>query len=885
MMVSDTNITSDSMIAARARVVADNAHCAHCGDRVPRGMVERDTSLPFCCTGCRAVYQVIHGCGLDRYYAVRREAGATMAPPRVTSRRYGEFDDPTFRRLYVRETGPGCASVELFLPAAHCAACVWLVERLPRVAPGVIEARLDLRRALARLTWDESRITLAQVASALDSLGYPPVPARSANMRAARRAADRQQIITLGVAGACAGNVMLLALALYSGMFDAIESQYLQLFRWVSMGISMVSLAWPGRVFFRGAWNALRTRTLHLDVPIALGLGAGAIWGAVSTIRGAGEIYFDSLSVLVFALLLGRFIQSRQQRWAADAVELLYSLTPTSARVVGEDAVVRDAPIEAVHRGMIVEVRAGDSIPVDGVVTRGSSCIDQSLLTGESRSVDVREGMGVAAGAVNLSSTLRLRVEATGEDTRVGHLMRIVEECAQRRAPIVRLADRLAGWFVAAMLALSAITAVIWLTLDPSRAVDHAIALLIVTCPCALGLATPLAMTVAIGREARRGALIKGGDVLEKLAVSRGFGRRHSTAAGTILLDKTGTITCGRLSAVRTIGDASILPLISAIEAHSSHPIALALARDCAPTGQDANVRWVARAVKQTLGSGIDATVTAGCDDVATVDAKGVMRVIIGSPRFVRSLANRSAPNLEWAERDLACDREPLSPVLVALDGEVVAALGLGDPIRDDAQAAIGIMRRAGWRVRIVSGDRASVVRSVGARLGLADEDCLGEVTPEQKLAIIQQMLAQGKGDRPSRKTPPVVMVGDGVNDAAALAAATVGIAVHGGAEASLAAADVYLNRPGLMPIVELLDAARRTRRVIRRNFALSLFYNLLAAGLAITGVINPLIAAVLMPVSSLTVVASSFHTRAFAMGKRSPGATRDEPRGCDPCR
>jgi Cu2+-exporting ATPase len=872
MITSEVDIIARSAAPEQTNPAApsSSAHevrCAHCGDRVPRGLVEHDAPLQFCCAGCRTVYQVIHGCGLDRYYAIRREANGEITPARITSRRYGEFDDATFRRLYVREIGNGFASVELFLPAAHCAACVWLVEKLPRVAAGVIEARLDLRRALVRIVWDERATTLAEIARALDSLGYAPAPARSAGMREARRAADRRQIISLGVAGACAGNVMLLALAMYSGMFDAIEPQYLRLFRWVSMAISLVSLAWPGRVFFRGAWSALRTRTLHLDVPIALGLGAGAVWGAVSTIRGSGEIYFDSLSVLVFALLLGRFIQSRQQRWAADAVELLFSLTPTSARVVGDDGAAHEAAIEAVQPGMIVEVRAGDSIPVDGVVTRGSSSIDQSMLTGESRPVDVREGMGVAAGAVNLSSTLRLRVEATGEDTRVGRLMRMVEECAQRRAPIVRLADRIAGWFVAAMLLLALATAGIWMMLDPSRAVDNAIALLIVTCPCALGLATPLAMTVAIGSAARNGALIKGGDVLEKLATPHGRG------VGTILLDKTGTITCGRLSAVKYLGDESIKPMISAVETHSSHPIALALARDFAPRAGDSetnlDARWMVSDVRQTLGAGIEASVISQGEN-----GRRSMHVVIGSPRFVRSLAARSKPELEWAERDLACECEPLTPVLVAMDGEVVAAIGLGDPIRDDAPGAVALMRRAGWRVRIVSGDRASVVRSVGARLGLLPDDCVGDATPEQKLAIVRQTLAEVAAGRASGSAAPVIMVGDGVNDAAALAAASVGIAVHGGAEASLAAADVYLNRPGLLPIVELLDAARRTRRVVRRNLAASLFYNTVAAALAMTGVINPLIAAVLMPVSSLSVVAISVGSRTFAL-RRDQRTTR----------
>ncbi len=832
MMSSETTI-SEVALAGDSSVTRIALRCAHCGDRVPAGLIDHHASRQFCCNGCRTVYEVIHQCGLDRYYALRQDAETSAGRVQANDRRYGELDDPTFHRLYVKLLAPDIAQVELFLPAVHCAACVWLVERLPRVCIGVIEARLDLRRALVRITWNTRQAALSQIARSLASLGYPPTPARQASMREARRIDDRRQIIRLGVAGACAGNVMLLALAMYAGMFDAIDAAHLHLFRWVSMAISVVSLAWPGSVFFRGAWNALRTRSLHLDLPIAIGLGAGGAWGVISTIAGAGEIYFDSLSVLVFALLLGRYFQTRQQRWSADSIELLFSLTPTSARVVLNDPDERlsEMPIEAVEPGMIVEVRAGDSVPVDGVIVCGVSTIDQSLLTGESQPVDVREGMGVAAGAVNVSSTLRVRVEAAGEDTRVGRLMRMVEEATQRRAPIVRTADAIAGWFVAAMLALATLTAALWLVIDASRAIDNAVALLIVTCPCALGLATPLAVTVAIGRAARRRTLIKGGDVIERLA-----------RPGVMLLDKTGTITQGRLSLVQWFGDERLKPVIAAIERHSTHPIAAALARDLSADAIAANVTDVT----QITGRGMTARWNA-------------RSVIIGSPAFVRARCERVAEGLEGI--DVAISRRGYTPLLIGMEGVVIAAAALGDAIRDDARTSIERLRSDGWEVRIISGDHPEVVARVGQQLGLDAADCRGGASPEDKLAAVREA---------AQSSRPVVMVGDGVNDAAALAAATVGIAVHGGAEASLAAADVYLDRPGLAPIVDLTHAARRTMRVIRRNLSLSLFYNVVAAGLAVTGVINPLIAAVLMPLSSLTVVLSSFKSRTFEKETRS---------------
>jgi Cu2+-exporting ATPase len=534
----------------------------------------------------------------------------------------------------------------------------------------------------------------------------------------------------------------------------------------------------------------------------------------------------------VFLLLVGRWIERRQQRRASDAMELLFSLTPTSAwRVEGDRTVER--PVEAIGPGDTVEVRAGQAVPIDGVVMEGQSTVDQSLLTGESRAVAVACGDPIHAGALNLSARLRIRVEAVGSSTRVGQLMRLVEECSQRRAPMVRLADRVAGWFVIAVVALAAITLGFWLWRDAAQAVDNAVALLIVTCPCALGLATPLAVTVALGRAAQRRILIKGGQALELLA------RR-----GVILLDKTGTITAGRTSLVSWTGDRDVKPLVAALEAHSAHPVAQALvgafAGDDARAGQPGPEL---ADIEETTGAGI----------AGTADGR---RLLVGSPKFVRSQDVSVDREMSRAERGVV--ESGLTPVLVAMGGRCVAVAGLGDPTREDVPAAVAALDGLGWSPRILSGDHPDVVAAVGRQLGFSPGHAIGGVTPEEKVRHVQT----------AAKTGHVVMVGDGVNDAAALAAATVGIAVHGGAEASLSAADVYLARPGLAPIVELIHAARKTLRTIYRSLAVSLCYNAVAASLAMAGVIGPLVAAVLMPISSFTVLALAYTSRTF--GDRS---------------
>jgi P-type Cu2+ transporter len=811
-----------------ANPVPGPVRCSHCGLPVPAGLVEADSPLQFCCHGCRTVYQMIHDCGMDRFYRLRDASGASAPPPRVTDRRYREFDDPVFRGLYYQTLPDGTQSTELYLEGVHCSACVWLVEKLPNIALGVLEARLDIRRSLVRIRWNDEQVALSQIARALDSLGYPPHPAKDARARQLRRREDHRFLIRIGVAAACTGNVMTLAFALYGAMFTGIEAEYSQLFRLASMGFGLIALFWPGSLFFRGAWAALRTRTAHLDLPIALGLGAGGVAGTINAIRGTGEIYFDSLTMLIFLLLVGRWIQRRQQRWAGDAVELLFSLTPTSARRVGDQG-ISEVPLEAIVPNDVVEVRAGDSIPTDGVVLEGRSAVDQSLLTGESHAVSVAPGETVHAGTVNLSARLLVRVREVGDRTRVGRLMRLVEECSQRRAPIVLMADRIAGWFVVGVLLLAVATFGLWLYWDAGHAIDHAVALLIVTCPCALGMATPLAVTVALGRAARRQILIKGGEVLELLA-----------RPGTVFLDKTGTLTAGRTSVLSWRGDESALPLVAALEQHSAHPIAVALVRYCLERiEQDGTAEPSVDNVRQTTGGGL----------AGTVDGR---EVVVGSARFVREQGFTADAEIDRAEQ--AAVAEAATPVLVAVDGRIVAVAALGDPLREDAANALAQLKQLGWNVLILSGDHPGVVQAVAARLGVSAHEATGGATPEDKVARVRQAASEGR----------VVMVGDGVNDAAALSAATVGIAVHGGAEASLAAADVYLNRSGLMPIVDLIHAARNTMRTIRRCLAASLCYNTLAASLAVAGLISPLLAAILMPISSFTVLALAYAARTF---------------------
>lgn len=806
--------------------------CDHCGLPVPPALVEPEGEHQFCCSGCRTVFRVIHEQGFEAYYRLRDDLPGRPASPAQTS--FEELDDPAFAREHCTARPDGLMATELYLEGVHCSACMWLIEKSLARESGVAEAKLNFSRGRLRLLWRPDQQHLSSLARKLAALGYTPHPAWGGTEEA-ERLEERRLVIRLGVAGAVAGNVMLMAFALYGGWLSGMADDHRQLFRTMSLLVSIPSVVYAAAPFYRSAWTSLRQGVLHMDLPISLGIGAGFLGGLVNTVRGVGEIYFDSVTALIFLLLVGRLLQLRQQRRATESSELLYALTPSSARRLDDRGVARRVPLEAIRPGDLIEVRVSERIPTDGVVHHGSSSVDMSLLSGESLPISVKRDDEVWGGTTNLQDELVVRVTRGVRESRVGRMADMVVEAGQGRAPVVQMADRVAGWFVGVVVALALMTFVGWSFVDPGAAIDHAVALLIVSCPCALGLATPLAITAAIGKAARQGILVRTGAALETLG---------SLRAGTIFFDKTGTLTHGRLDVVRFEGPAWVRPLVAAAERDTTHPVGRALRTALG----DPDLRLEPQAVEVVAGGGL----------AARVDDRDV---VVGSPKFVSGRALRDH------QLDLCTARwtdDALTPVWIAVDGRVVAVAGLADRIRSEARTSLDRLRSMGFEVAVLSGDHPSVVRSVGRQLGLDDATIEGGLSPEDKLARVEA------------RSGAVVMVGDGVNDAAALAAATVGVAVHGGAETCFAAADVFLQKPGVEPLIDLVRGSRRTTRTIRNNIVFSLVYNVGGASLAMLGLLNPLVAAVLMPISSLVVTTNSFRHR-FVPGPGNP--TEREPR------
>ena len=822
-----------SPAAARVRVAP--VTCAHCGLPVPPGLVRDGEKEQFCCSGCRQVYTLVREWGFDQYYRLVDQQQGALEPARVTGRSFEDFDDESLQAEATENVGADRRRTRLYLEGVHCTACVWLVEKLPAVLRGLDEVRLNFGSAVAEVTWRPGHTRLSTIGRALDRIGYTPHIHRASRAEEARRTEDRAALARLGVAAACAMNLMFLHGALYAGEHSGMASPYETFFRWLSFVVAVPVMLFSARPFFRTALAGLRTRVVHIDLPVAIALAAAFAASAWNTVRGSGPLWFDSLAMLVAALLGARQVQRSAQRAAIERADSLRGVAflEFARRLTGDgpDAPAVEVPLSALAPGDRVEVRSGELVPVDGVVLSGRSSLDNAVLTGEAAPLTVREGDVVNAGATNLGARLVVRADAAGDKTRVGSLLAIVQEALSRKPAVLRTTDVMARRFVQALLVLAVVAGAAWLHRGPEVALERVVALLVVACPCALGLSVPLALSVALMRAARSGIFIKNPDALERLR-----------KVDTVLLDKTGTLTEGRATVARWQGEDVVLQFARALEAESAHA--------------------VARAFRNSFGRSI--WVVRTVEDVVEVPGQGIAGrldghdVRVGNRAHVEADGGTVPDDLARFAATIVADG--LSPVFVAVDGCVAGVAGIGDALRPDARGTVTALRARGVRVRILSGDHPVVVARVGAELGLPAADALGGLTPEEKRDVVARLVTG------TDRAGAVVMVGDGVNDAAALALADVGIAVHGGTGATLVAADVVLTREGVTPLLDILDGARRLRGVIRRNLGISLFYNAGASTLALAGFVGPLLAAVLMPVSSLTVVLSSALARTFAV-------------------
>ncbi len=796
--------------------------CYHCGQPLPRSIdlkvVVDGCAQPMCCRGCQAVAEAIVAGGLTDYYRFRTESAPTARETVPEFLRQSTvYDNPAVQRTFVRQTGGEEREASLILEGIVCAACVWLNEQHLARLPGVLAVSINYATHRARVRWDESRVHLSRILQAVSEIGYlahPYDPGRAQEILERER---RLQLRRLAVAAAFGMQVMILAVALYVGAFTGIETEFKNLFHWLSLALTLPVLGYSAQPFFQSAWRDLRRKRVGMDVPVSLGLViafTGSVW---ATLTGQGEVYYDSVVMFVFFLLTGRTFELAGRKRAAEVSEALVHMLPvTATRLVNGEQVV--VPVIELNGGDLVLVRPGESVPADGHVHSGRSSVDESLLTGESLPLAKAPGATLIGGSINIESPLTLRVDKTGEDTVLSAILRLLDRAQTEKPAIAAAADRAAAWFVARVLLLAAGVALFWILYDPARWLPITIAVLVVTCPCALSLATPTAITAATGRLMRRGLVTTRGHALETLA-----------RANTFVFDKTGTLTYGRLNLLGThtyspLGASECLALAAALEQHSEHPIARALR-----TTVD-EVRHTAMDVSSTPGAGLS----------GVIDGQ---RYFLGTADFLRE-----AGGIRIQDDVLAALRADGNTLVLLSDAEqLLAAFVIGDEVRDGAKTLVAELQRQGMRVLLLTGDHPGAARRVARETGITEVEA--DLRPQDKLARVHALADQGA---------IVAMVGDGVNDAAALAAAHVSVAMGGGTQIAAASADMILLSEHLPHLAEAVRVAGKALRVIRQNMAWAVGYNLIALPFAAFGLVAPWIAALGMSASSLIVVANA---------------------------
>ncbi len=809
--------------------------CSHCG--LPTYCDQTELRV-FCCNGCMGAFALIHELGLEDFYALRSAKKTSSVDGMANDgSRSAILADLQASGVEVLSMSDGSCSVRLSVEGLHCAACSWLIERIQPTIPGLHSAVVRMSDHTIELIYDPTRTQPVLVSKRLSRLGYSLSP-WTVDFENDQRFIQQQRDHWVGIALAAffAANAMWIGVALYAGESTGISLSHEYFLRWIGTVLALMATALPGRLFFQTAWQAIRTRTPHVDIPVALSLLMGIVGSLVGAASGVGQIYFDSLASLILLLRIGRYIQFRAQYKTSLSLAKLLRWNAVSATLVEADGTKKTVPVSRLQIDDRIEVRPGETIPADGLVIQGVSSVDTSLLNGECLPESIAIGASVVGGTTNITAPITVAVTSAGSNSRVGRIMELVRDAASHRTPSVAAADRLSKWFVLVVLLLAVANWCGWaFFVDAVLATQHTMALLTIACPCALALAAPLVLTVALGRAAKRQIWIRDGNCLERLA-----------KPGFLWLDKTGTLTCGRMKVVAWHGDDECLQYAGSIEKSIHHPIANAICDFAKRRGLTLSV---STEIEHQLGKGVKGSV------------EGVL-VVIGNEEWLNKQG--IAISVEWLDLQTKALAHAHTVVWIAIRGVVGGMFEIGDPIRPDAVETLHAISDRGWRMGILSGDRQEIVDYMATLLrndGIAIDVALGQQSPEDKLDVIRRC----KEDT----TRPCAMVGDGVNDAAALAVADVGIALRGGSEQTLYAAPIFLANGRLASVSELIEASVLVVRGIRRCFAASLVYNAITITLAMMGWIHPLVAAVLMPLSGVTVLTMAMSTNAFS-GKSS---------------
>ena len=791
--------------------------CYHCQLPIDSSLkpiisIINEENQEFCCFGCKSVCEAIYHSGMEGFYQ-RTNEQSPLAPPPEISQDFEIFDLDEIQSEYV-SIAESIRKIQLLVEGIHCAACVWLIEKRLSQLDGIEKVSVNLTTKSLQLTWNNDVIKLSQVLAALAEIGYGALPYDPEIAEGKLKKQNRDLLYRLGFAGFAAMNLMWIAIALYSG---ADEGEFKRFFYWLGLGIATPTLLYSAAPFFKSAYIGLKNRHMTMDLPIAIGAfstWAYSVYVTVWDIPGA-EVYFDTVVNFIFVILVGRFLESVSKRQAVSTSQRLLDLQPKVATLLcdGEPSIV---PIKTIKMDDVVLVKPGERIAVDGVIIKGSTEIDESMLTGESYPVMKIVDDSVSAGTNNKEGVIEVRVTKILKDSALGKIIHLVDEAQSSKAPIQCTADKVVPWFVSITLILAVATFAFWVNEDFEKALLAATSVLIITCPCAFGLATPMAIAVSTGVGAKMGLLIKHGGVLETLSSIDHF-----------VFDKTGTLTEGNIKVTEVLdysdNQQTILKSAYQLERLSEHPVARSI-------------------VNYVISSKIK-ILPAEVENIVVLAGQGIKAKINGKLMVIGNRALLSE-YVDVTEVDVAIGK---STVYCYLEGLGYLVLIVEDKIKKDAKDVVTNMLNSGLDVTLLSGDKKEIAENTANTLGI--RNCLYEVKPDEKEASIQSLQKQGG---------LIAMVGDGINDAPALVRADVGIAMDSGTDISIDSADIVLLDGQLNKIPLASALSKRTLLTIKQNIGLSIVYNVVMVPLAMMAMITPLVAAIAMPISSLLVIANA---------------------------
>lgn len=786
--------------------------CFHCGEPVPANsgyaLEIKGIVRPMCCPGCQAVAETIMECGLASYYDHRTAPGTKgdLVPEELAALTH--YDLAEVQQDFVTDSGT-LREIQLTVEGLTCAACAWLIERHLMTLTGLRYINVNTTTHRARIKWDPDQLSLSDILKGFAQIGYRAYPFQTHQQEALYAKEVRSYMFRLALAGLGSMQVMMCAVALYMDLFISVEDEFMVYFKWISLLLSTPIMIYSAQPFYVGAWRSLKQGHLSMDVSVSLALIGAFIASMWATVFNTGEVYYDSITMFVFFLLLGRFLELRARRKASESSSNLARLVPIMATRIDDEG-EHEVAAKTLQVGDRVRVLAGATLPADGIIVEGQASLNESMLTGEQLPLLKQPGDQVYAGTINTDAPLQIRVSHRIEESRIAQIMRLQDHALDDKPAIAQMADQLSRHFILVLLIIAAAVWTFWHFHQPDQAFWVTLAVLVATCPCALSLATPTALTSATANLTRNGILLRRGHVLDVL-----------TKANRIVMDKTGTLTTGEISLTGTttlaeMDETQCLAIARAMEAQSEHPIARAFRLPV----DSISVLPSAREITPVIGHGI----------TALVDG---VRYRIGSAR--------------WLGLDQAQERGRGLAIYLADEQQVLARFNLEDTLRPDARALIAAFKAAGLQTTVLTGDSSLQADEIARELGV--DELVKGVSPDGKLAYLKAREAQGDIS---------IMVGDGINDAPVLAGAHASFAMAGGTDLAKNSADAILLADDLSRLLEARVLAMRTRKIIIENFAWSIGYNLLVLPLAACGWLPPYLAAAGMSLSSLIVVTNS---------------------------